>query len=432
MSTLVDDRSSELAVRPCRDRDVSPRCLGERLSRTAVISRMQSLKYGVLTLVEGNSSHAFGRTSESCALSATLTVRHPRFFPRVMFGGDIGAAESFMDGDWSCDDLTSLVRILIVNSRSNSAEPGWLARILEPVYKMGHWLNRNTKRGSRKNISAHYDLGNDFFELFLDETRMYSCGIFERPESTLLEASTAKIERICRKLNLKPQDHLLEIGTGWGGFAMNAAKNYGCRVTTTTISREQFDYATKRIADAGLSDRVTIVMEDYRDLKGQFDKLVSIEMIEAVGHEFFDEYFKTCSRLLKPNGLFVLQGITIADQLYQGYIRKVDFIQRYIFPGGCLPSVTHICEVLTRSTDLRVSHLEDFPDHYAQTLRHWRARFHDQLAEVRRQGFDNRFIRMWDYYLCYCEGAFLERNCGLVQMILTKPGYRSDSALSLS
>ena len=298
--------------------------------------------------------------------------------------------------------------------------------MFEPLYQLAHRLNRNTKRGSRKNIAAHYDLGNDFFKLFLDETMMYSSGIYETPESTLFDASTAKIERICQKLRLSPQDHLLEIGTGWGGFALHAARNFGCKVTTTTISREQYELATRRIADAGLSDRVTVVMEDYRDLKGQYDKLVSIEMIEAVGHEFFDTYFQCCSRILKPDGLFVLQGITIADQLYQGYIRRVDFIQRYIFPGGCLPSVTHVCDVLTRSTDLRLTHLEDFAVHYAKTLRDWRARFFNRIDEVKQLGFDDRFIRMWDYYLCYCEGAFLERNCGLVQMVFAKPGCRSN------
>ena len=421
----ITNASTPATVEPrCPEQDVSPRCLRERFARKAVLSRVKALEHGQIRLIEGALETTFGTTTAACPLQVVLTVHRSQFFPRVAFGGDLGAAESLMDGDWSCDRLTDLVRILIINSREQAAEPGILSWLFEPVYRMAHWLNRNTRQGSRKNIAAHYDLGNDFFELFLDETLMYSCGIFEEPESRLFDASTAKNERICRKLNLQPTDHLLEIGTGWGGFALHAAKNFGCRITTTTISREQFEFATRRIADAGLQDRVTVVMQDYRDLQGQFDKLVSIEMIEAVGHEFFETYFKTCSRLLKPNGLFVLQGITIADQLYQGYIRRVDFIQRYIFPGGCLPSVTHICDVLTKSTDLRLSHLEDFPDHYARTLRHWRSRFHNRIEDVKRLGFDDRFIRMWDYYLCYCEGAFLERNCGLVQLVLTKPGYR--------
>jgi cyclopropane-fatty-acyl-phospholipid synthase len=427
MSTIIDSPSSRVSDQVCYERDVSPRCLRERFARRAVLARLRGLTHGEIKLVEGGKRHVFGKPTESCPLRVELTVERSQFFPRSAFGGDIGAAESFMDGDWSCDNLTDLVRILIVNSQAQATQPGWIASLFEPLYRAAHWLNRNTRRGSRKNIAAHYDLGNDFFELLLDETRMYSCGIFERSDSSLFDASTAKNERICQKLELKPQDHLLEIGTGWGGFALHAAKNYGCRVTTTTISHEQYTFAKKRIADAGLSERVTVLMQDYRDLTGEYDKLVSIEMIEAVGHEFFDEYFRTCSRLLKPEGLFVLQGITIADQLYSGYVRRVDFIQRYIFPGGCLPSVTRICEVLTRSTDLRMSHLEDFAGHYAQTLRHWRARFQDRINDVKRLGFDERFMRMWDYYLCYCEGAFLERNCGLAQILLTKPGYRNET-----
>ena len=427
MNPLIDIERTQAKQHPCRERDVSPRCLRERFAREAVLSRLKSLNCGQVTLVEGSTQRIFGKRTPASPLAVTLTVLHPQFFPRVAFGGDIGAADSFLDGDWACDNLTDLIRILIANAAIEGANPGWISWVFEPFYRMGHWLRRNTKLGSRKNIAAHYDLGNDFFDLFLDETRMYSCAIFERPESSLQEASTFKIDRICRKLRLSPSDHLLEIGTGWGGFALHAAKNYGCRITTTTISEKQFEYATRRIADAGLSHRVTVINKDYRDLTGQFDKLVSIEMIEAVGHEYFDVYFRTCSQLLKPNGMFVLQGITIADQLFAGYRRRVDFIQRYIFPGGCLPSVTQICDVLTRSTDLRLSHLEDFAPHYAQTLRHWRSRFYDQIEKVQQLGFDDRFIRMWDYYLCYCEAAFMERNCGLVQMVLTKPGCRSST-----
>ncbi len=427
MSSITESQSTLSLESYCSERDVSPRCLREKFARSAVISRLKGIQQGKITLVEGSSHQTFGQTTLNCLLHVVLTVHRSRFYPRAAFGADLGAAESFMDGDWTCDNLTDLVRILVINSQTQAAKPGWLALMFEPLYQIAHRLNRNSRRGSRKNIAAHYDLGNDFFKLFLDETMMYSCGIYEKPDSTLFDASTAKNERICEKLRLSPQDHLLEIGTGWGGFALHAARNFGCRVTTTTISQEQFELATHRIADAGLSDRVTVVMQDYRDLKGQYDKLVSIEMIEAVGHEFFDTYFQCCSRLLKPDGLFVLQGITIADQLYQGYIRNVDFIQRYIFPGGCLPSVTHVCSVLTRSTDLRVTHLEDFAVHYAKTLRDWRTRFFEQITEVRRLGFDDRFIRMWDYYLCYCEGAFLERNCGLVQMVLAKPACRSST-----
>ena len=425
MSSITDVRPSLLVESDCRDRDFAPKCLRERFARNRVLSRLKELQEGEITLVEGDSYQTFGRTTSTCSLRVVLTVRRSRFFPRTAFGGDLGAAESFMDGDWSCDNLTDLIRILIVNSRTVASKPGRIAKLYEGLHRLGHLLQRNTIRGSKKNIAAHYDLGNDFFELFLDETRMYSCAIFDTPDSSLYDASTAKNNRICQKLQLTADDHLLEIGTGWGGFAIHAAKNFGCRVTTTTISEEQFQFATRRVADAGLSDRIKVLKQDYRNLTGQYDKLVSIEMIEAVGHEYFDKYFQCCDRLLKPSGVFVLQGITIADQLYQGYIRRVDFIQRYIFPGGCLPSVTHLCNVLTRSTELRLNQLDDYSLHYAKTLRHWRARFIEQLENVRRLGFDDRFIRMWDYYLCYCEGAFLERNCGLVQMVLTKPGTQT-------
>lgn len=396
----------------------------EEFARRAVLTRLSGLQRGEIELIDGSTRRTFGQRTPDCPIQVTIAVHDPRFYRRIAFGGDLGAAEAFLDGDWSCQQLTELVRLLVLNSQSAAAQPGWLAWLAEPARRLGHWLNRNTRSGSRKNIAAHYDLGNDFFQLFLDETLMYSSGVFERDDSTLFEASTAKNERICRKLQLTPQDHLLEIGTGWGGFALHAARHYGCRITTTTISQQQFEFATSRILAAGLADRVTVVKRDYRDLEGQYDKLVSIEMIEAVGHQFFDNYFATCSRLLKPNGLFVLQGITIADQLFEGYIQRVDFIQKYIFPGGCLPSVTRICDVLTRSTDLRLFHLEELGTHYARTLRCWRRRFFEQLDAVKALGFDERFVRMWDYYLCYCEGAFLERNVGLTQMVLTKPGCR--------
>lgn len=264
----------------------------ERLGRRALLARLQKLEHGKITLVEEDAIHTFGRQTQTCSLHASLVVHRPQFFRRAAFGGDVGAAEAFMDGDWSCDNLTDLIRILVVNSQTQAARPSRLAWLAEPLRHLGHWFNRNTKSGSRRNISAHYDLGNDFFQLFLDETLMYSCGVFERPESTLLEASIAKNERICRKLQLSPDDHLLEIGTGWGGFALYAAKNFGCRITTTTISREQYEFAVQRITDAGLQDRVTVLLQDYRDLTGEYDKLVSIEMIEAVGDEFLRQIFR--------------------------------------------------------------------------------------------------------------------------------------------
>jgi cyclopropane-fatty-acyl-phospholipid synthase len=294
--------------------------------------------------------------------------------------------------------------------------------------KLAHSLNRNTRKGSRKNIAAHYDLGNDFFHLFLDPTMMYSAAVFDTSEATLEDASQAKLNEICLQLELTPDDHLVEIGTGWGGMAIHAATHYGCRVTTTTISREQYEYARQRVAELGLTDRITVLCEDYRNLTGQFDKLVSVEMIEAVGHQFYGNYFARCSALLKPSGKMVIQAITISDQRYRQARDTVDFIKRFIFPGGCLPSLAVIADHIARDTDMQIVHLRDITQDYARTLACWRERFTEQLEAVRRMGFDDHFIRMWEFYLCYCEGGFRERIIGTVQLSFAKPGYRLPGA----
>ena len=304
-----------------------------------------------------------------------------------------------------------------------------LARLTAPIYKAYHWARKNTRVGSRKNILAHYDLGNEFYRLFLDPTMTYSCGIFESELSTMEEASVAKYDRICKKLRLTPGDRVVEIGTGWGGFVQHAVQNYDVHVTTTTISDEQYRLAAELFKKAGIQDRVTLLKEDYRNLKGQFDKLVSIEMIEAVGHHYFDTFFRTCSKLLHDKGMMLLQAITIRDQEFKRYIRTVDFIKRYIFPGGCVTSVAAMLASIARVTDLRIFHLEDITPHYARTLREWRKRFFDNTQKVRALNFPETFIRMWDYYLCYCEGGFTERYIGNVQMLLTKPRCRRASLL---
>jgi len=287
-------------------------------------------------------------------------------------------------------------------------------------------LNRNTRAGSRKNIASHYDLGNEFYKLWLDAKMMYSCAYFDSHDTSLEDASCEKLDRICRKLDLSAGDSVIEIGTGWGGFAIYAAKHYDCHVTTTTISQQQYDYAKQEVIAAGLEDKITLLFRDYRDLDGRFDKLVSIEMIEAVGHEFHDEYFKKCCDLLKPNGQMLLQTITIADQRYEQYKKGVDFIKRYIFPGGCLTSVTDMSRTMTRHTDMRVIHLEDIGPHYATTLRHWHDRFFARIDNVRELGYSDAFVRMWQFYLCYCEAAFTERAIGTVQMLIMRPGARCE------
>ena len=396
------------------------------IARRAVFSHLKKIDRGSITVIEGGERHAFGREG---GLAATITVHDPAFYTDMAFGGSIGAGEAYMAGFWSADDLTRLVRIIVLNRRLLTEMEGGLAAFMQPLHWLMHAFRKNTQAGSRKNISAHYDLGNDFYRLWLDATMTYSCNIFERQDTTLEDAATAKYDRICRKLGLKPTDHVLEIGTGWGGFAVHAAKHYGCRVTTTTISRQQHDWAKERFAREGVSGRVELLFEDYRDLTGKYDKLVSIEMIEAVGHHFLDTYLKVCSERLKEDGMMALQAITITDQDYEAHIRSVDFIRRYIFPGGFIPSVPAITRSLAKVTDLRLFHLEDLTPHYARTLHVWRDRFFANIDAVRKLGYPETFIRMWEYYLCYCEGAFLERYIGSAQMILQKPYSRPSDIL---
>ena len=401
----------------------------DRFARGVFLKLLGGIERGRVHLVDGAERHSFGRTSERFPLEATITVRHRRFYGDSLFGGTIGAAEAYMAGFWTTDDLTALVRIFTLHPELFGSMDKGFARLMAPLYQAFHAARKNTRAGSRRNIVAHYDLGNEFYRLFLDDTLTYSCGIFEREDASLREASVAKYDRICRKLALSPADRVLEIGTGWGGFAIHAASRYGCRVTTTTISREQHDWAREKIAAAGVADRVTLLLDDYRDLRGRYDKLVSIEMIEAVGARFLDTYTAQCSRLLEPHGAMLLQAITIQDQVYEEALGSVDFIQRFIFPGSFIPSVTAITDSVRRATDLKVFHLEHIGPHYATTLRRWRENFFARLPEVRRLGYPDAFIRMWDYYLCYCEGGFLERQLGDVQMLLTKPRCRLPAVL---
>ena len=401
----------------------------DRFARRTVLSVLNKLRFGRINIKDGNRRHVFGENAESTSLQATITIHHPRFFNRILFNGSIGAAEAYMQGLWSADDLTTVMRILALNQPVFAEMERGLARLTTPLYRLYHYVRKNTKMGSRKNILAHYDLGNKFYKLFLDPTMTYSCGIFETEQSTLEEASIAKYDRICKKLQIKPGDRVVEIGTGWGGFAVHAVQNYDVHVTTTTISDEQHRFAGGRFKRAGIQDRVTLLKQDYRNLKGQFDKLVSIEMIEAVGHQYFDTFFKTCSQLLHDRGMMLLQAITIQDQEFKRYIHTVDFIKRYIFPGGCVTSVAAMLASIARITDLRIFHFEDITPHYARTLRKWRQRFFSNIHKVRALKFPETFIRMWEYYLCYCEGGFAERYIGDVQMLLTKPLCRRESLL---
>ncbi|EYC50934.1 cyclopropane-fatty-acyl-phospholipid synthase [Hylemonella gracilis str. Niagara R] len=394
------------------------------LAQRGVRERLAQLRHGRVSLIDQGERVDYGMPDARCPLSVQLEVLDPRFWGELAFGGSIGAGEAYMAGYWRCDDLTSLVRILLQNRDVLDGMEGGLARLTAPLQKILHWANRNTRSGSRRNIAAHYDLGNELFALFLDPTMMYSCAYYETPQTTLEDAQQARLHRVCQHLKLGPDDHLLEIGTGWGGMAIHAAKHYGCRVTTTTISRQQYELARERVAAAGLQDRITLLLEDYRDLEGQYDKLVSLEMIEAVGHQFYGDYFAQCARLLKDDGLMLLQAITIADQRYEAARKSVDFIQRHIFPGSTIPSITAMLNAITAETDMKLVQLDDIGPHYATTLRHWRERFMARLDEVRLLGYPDTFIRMWDFYLCYCEGGFEERALGDVHMLLAKPGAR--------
>ena len=403
-----------------------------QLGRKLLLAQLAKLESGSLRIVEPGGDHRFGKRTPDCDLAATVHVGNAQFFADVAFGGTVGAGEAYIRGLWECDDLTSLVRIFLRNrDLMNGMDSRW-SLFTKPFLKIFHALNRNSKEGSARNISAHYDLGNDLYELMLDETMMYSCAIYPRPEASLHEAQTAKLDAVCQKLALTPQDHLVEIGTGWGGLAIHAATNYGCRVTTTTISREQHDYAKAKIERLGLANRITLLFQDYRDLQGRYDKLVSIEMIEAVGADFLETYLAKCSSLLAPNGTMLLQAITIQDQLYERALRQVDFIQRFIFPGSFIPSITAITTAACGATDLKVSHLEDIGPHYATTLRHWRERFFANLPAVRKLGLNDSFVRMWEFYLCYCEGGFMERALGDVHILLSKPGARREPITAFS
>lgn len=403
-----------------------PRFL-DGLAKRALLSRLTQLHHGEVILREDHHLYRYGKRTARCPLSVTITIYDPRFFSEVAFGGSIGAGEAYMAGYWQTSDLTALIRIFLCNRNVLDGMEGGLAWWTFPLQKLLHRLNRNTVNGSQRNIAAHYDLGNDFFALILDETMMYSNAIFLDPAMTLHQAQLSRLAHVCKKLDLKSTDCILEIGTGWGGFAIYAASHYGCQITTATISKAQYELACERVAVAGLSDRVTVLLRDYRDLSGRYDKLVSLEMIEAVGHEYYDTYFRKCSDLLKPDGMMLLQAITIADHQYESAKRSVDFIQRHIFPGSCIPSIAAISHSLAQATDMRLFHLEDIGPHYVTTLRAWRDNLFKNRAQIRALGHSDELIRLWEFYLCYCEGGFAERAIGNVQMLLTKPYNRRAS-----
>jgi len=388
------------------------------IAKKMFLKTLDGLQVGYLEVVCPEYTYCFGQSYDP--LHAIIAVHDERFFRRALLAGDVGIGESYMDGDWSTPDLVAVVRLAVRNLDQLDGNNRLLTSFRRLVDVIEHRRRSNTLPGSQRNIAYHYDLGNDFYRLFLDRSLAYSCAYYESADDPLEQAQIRKFDRICRKLQLGSRDHVLEIGTGWGGFAAYAAETYGCRVTTTTISRQQHDYAREVFSRSRAGERTQLLFEDYRNLRGQFDKIVSIEMFEAVGYEHYDDYFGACDRLLRPDGTMLLQTITIQEKAFHQYRKQSDWIKKHIFPGAELASVIEIQRSMARTTGMQLFQMEDIGTHYALTLHEWRRRFLEHLSEVRQLGFDDRFVRMWDYYLAYCEGAFRERYISDVQLVLGK------------
>ena len=392
------------------------------LYKKLIHQRLSQIKDAHIKIKDGKVTKQYGKSDK---LSAKIEVLDSAFYRNIIFGGTIGASESFIRGEWRSPNLTNVIRVLAKNIEAQDKLENFFTLFSQSFLKIIQKLNENSVKGSKKNIARHYDLSNDFFSLFLDKNMMYSSAIYKTKKTSLEYAAIQKLDIICKKLNLKKTDHIVEIGTGWGGFAIHAAKNYGCKVTTTTISIEKYKLAKQRVKKAGLGSKIKVLLKDYRLLKGRYDKLVSIEMIEAVGYQYYDEYFKSISQLLKDDGDALIQAITIKDQRYFKAIKSVDFIQKYIFPGSCIPSITAIQNSLTNVTDLVINDIEDIGHHYARTLTDWRKRFLKNKQEIRRLGFDEQFISMWLFYFAYCEGGFEEKVISDIHLHITKPGFRN-------
>ena len=402
-STAIKNKSSILA----------------KFFKNLILSQFRKINHGCIILNEGNQKIVFG--DQSSTLNAEVNIYSDEFYILAGSGGDLGIAEAYAAGYWDADDMVKLIQIVIKNQEVQKSLEGGLAKLINPINRYIHRSRRNTVSGSKENIVAHYDLSNEFFQTWLDKSMTYSCAIFEPEDLSLFDASKEKLDRICRKLNIQADDHVVEIGTGWGSFAVHAAKEYGCRVTTTTISNEQHAYVSDLIEKEDLKDKITLLKNDYRELKGQYDKLVSIEMIEAVGYNFIQQFFQTCSDLLKPNGLMAIQGITYHEQGFDNHLNSVDFIKKYIFPGSNLVSVNHVLSVIKNFTDLSLVHLEDITKYYAETLKLWREKYKNEMSKIKKMGYSDEFLRMWDYYFIYCEAGFRERFIGDVQLVMAKP-----------
>jgi cyclopropane-fatty-acyl-phospholipid synthase len=382
------------------------------------LTYLKNITQGCVRVIQGAEVHVFG--NEAASLTSDILVSDPEFYGKAIKGGSIGFAESYIDGDWRTSNLVDLLRVFAINQNESDKFEKLTSAFNKLSNKWFHFTNRNTKSQAKKNILDHYDLGNELYTRFLDTEMVYSSAVFESPEQSLEDAHLNKFKHICDALELSSEDHLVEIGTGWGGLAVYAAKNYGCKVTTTTISDAQFQYASDKVKQLGLEQQVTLLKKDYRLLTGQYDKLVSVEMIEAVGKEFFHEFFKQCEALVKPKGKMLIQAITIADQRFESYSNGVDFIQRYIFPGGCLPSITQLQQNLTKHTTMVTQNIMDIGIDYAWTLQHWTQRFLANWNDIKPHGYDEKFKRLWLFYFAYCEAAFLEKKVSTVHLLAAK------------
>ena len=402
---------------------VRPGGVERDLFRNQLVKRLAGIAVGRLQITQD--TQVILDAGDQTATPLVVRIKQSRAYRQMVLGGPIGAAEAYMAGDWETDDLVGVLRLFLANRSVLEALDGGWNLLQKPLRRLHHFLNRDTIAQSKKNIAAHYDLGNDFFSLFLDPTMSYSGGVFETREDSMEKASINKFEAICRKLDLKPSDEVIEIGTGWGGFAMYAAEHYGCHVTTTTISEEQFAYADEEITRRGLKGRITLLKDDYRKLRGQYDKLVSIEMIEAVGLAYLPLFFQTCSRLLRPSGSLLIQAITIAESRFKAASKSVDFIQKYIFPGGALASAAELVRIgSAEEQGLRLYGLDDLTRHYAETMRAWADQFALQRKKMSELELSEAFLNMWEFYLAYCEAGFRERAIGLVHLQFHKSQFR--------
>lgn len=391
-----------------------------RMMQGMIFKLLSTIQYGQLTVTDETGRYQFKGSSDVGSESVSMQIHRVDFYKKLCLSGSLGAAESYIDGEWDTDNLTKLIELIIRNKNIFNHLEGPSAKLLNGIQALINLFRANDIVNAKKNILAHYDLGNDFFKLFLDPTMMYSCALYEPEHIELEQASLNKLDNICQQLQLKPTDHLLEIGTGWGGLAIYAASKFGCKVTTTTISDKQFAYAKREIERLGLQNQIELLNVDYRQLSGQYDKLVSIEMIEAVGEKYFNTFFRQCNALLKPGGLFFLQAITINDQAYHATKSSVDFIKKYIFPGGCLPSVNLISNCIAQQTQMHLLQMRDIGQHYATTLLDWLKRFNQQIDQIRAQGFSEEFIRTWRYYFCYCAAGFKQSYIGDIQGLWRK------------